>query len=47
MLDNVLIEKGLNEWRVYGSLLQEGEGYCRIPIELVLETEKGQESQRI
>jgi len=46
-LDNILIEKGLNEWRVYGNLLQGGETYYRAPIELVLETEKGQESQEI
>jgi len=42
-----MIEKGVNEWRVYGSLLQVGETYYRIPIELVLETETGQESQEI
>ena len=46
-LDNVLIEKGLNAWRVYGSLLQEGLSNYRAPIDLVLETEKGQESLEI
>jgi hypothetical protein len=46
-LDRVLIEKEKNKQRVNGTLLQEGEGYYRIPIELVLETEKGQESQKI
>jgi len=46
-LDNVMMEKGVNEWRVYGSLLQVGETYYRVPIGLVLETEKGQESQEI
>jgi len=42
-----MMEKGVNEWRVYGSLLQVGETYYRVPIGLVLETEKGQESQEI
>jgi len=46
-LDNVMIENDVNKWRVYGSLLQVGETYYRVPIELVLETEKGQESQEI
>lgn len=46
-LDNVLIEKGLNAWRVSGILLQAGESIYRVPIDLVLETEKGQESQVI
>jgi transglutaminase-like putative cysteine protease len=46
-LDNVMIEKRENDWRVQGSILQEGETYYHVPIDLVLETEKGQESQKI
>lgn len=46
-LDNVMIEMGVNEWKVHGSLLQEGETFYRVPIDLVLETEKGQENQEI
>ena len=46
-LDNILIEKVLNQWKVYGSLLQRGETHYRVPIELILETEKGQESKEI
>ncbi len=46
-LDNILIEKVLNQWKVYGSLLQKGETTYQVPVELVLETEKGQESKEI
>lgn len=46
-LDKVQIEKGINKWKVKGSLLQEGEPYYRFPIELVLKTEKGLENQEI
>jgi transglutaminase-like putative cysteine protease len=46
-LDDVMIEKRKKMWRVYGNLIQDGETYYHIPIDLVIETDKGKESQKI
>jgi transglutaminase-like putative cysteine protease len=46
-LENVKTEKREMEWRVFGNLIQEGETYFYIPIDLVIETDKGQESHKI
>ncbi len=36
-----------NKWRVYGNLIQVGETYSHIAIDLVIKTDKGRESQKI
>ena len=46
-LNNVMIEKREKDWRAYGSLLQEGNTFYHFPLELVLETKKSQERQKI
>jgi len=46
-LDDVTIEKRKKMWRVNGNLIQEDETYYHIPIDLVIETDKGKESQKI
>jgi hypothetical protein len=45
-LENVTIEKREKDWKVYGRLDQEGMTF-HIPVELALETENGQENQKI
>jgi transglutaminase-like putative cysteine protease len=45
-LDNVGAAKREKDWKVHGSLLQRGRIF-HVPVELVLETERGQENQRI
>jgi len=45
-LDNVMAERREEDWRVHGRLIQEGMTF-HIPVELALETENGQENQKI
>jgi transglutaminase-like putative cysteine protease len=46
-LENVQAEMIENKWRVYGNLIQVGETYSHIAIDLVIKTDKGRESQKI
>lgn len=46
-MGNVIKEKDLNEWIVHGSLQQLGKTCYRTPIEVVVQTEQGQESRVI
>jgi len=46
-LDRVTATKEEKDWRIRGNLLQVGDAFFRVPIELAIDTEKGVERQNI